>query len=119
MITLTKPIPINSTLGADDSLALYDHVVLGPITVDPIAQRISANVRLTSTASPGQPEVIGDLSIIDGKLSIEVGTFGRKQITLTTGQGNAAKKVIDDAQNALENGLISLDAVKGVHTPGV
>ena len=119
MITLTKPVQVSSTLGDEASQVPYDRVVLGPINIDTIAQRIEANIRLTSSGNPEQSEIIGTLNIFaqENKLLIEVGSLARKQMSLNAAQVNAARKVITDTQNALESGLIALDVVKGVQAP--
>lgn len=119
MITLTTPAHINSILGAD-SPASYDRLVLSPININPVEQSINANIRLSSSAGAESP-VIGSLTIMvpQSKLFIEVGNLVRKSMSLTAGQNAAALKVINDTQNALESGLISLTAVQGTQSAGV
>ena len=121
MITLTKSVQVSSTIGSDNALVPYDRIVLQQININPVDQLINGTVRLTASGSPEMPPIVGDLriSVPEAKLRVEVSHVGRKSMSLTSSQNTAALKVMTDAQNALEAGLINLGVINGVQAPGV
>lgn len=120
MITLTTPSQINSVLGGNAPVG-YDKLVITPITFDPIARTIRANLRLTSTANPGMEPVGGTLAVSEGEVTVSVEqiNFRRRITPLTAGQQTSVRGMIADAQNSLESGLVGLGVVQGVQSSGV
>ena len=120
MITLTNPKAINVVLGGT-AMVDYDKFVLSSITHNPVAMIINAAIRITSTTDPNMQAISGSLSIntASAVLTIEVPQLDfYRQISLTGPQNNAVQTIIRDAQNDLENGLISVGVVDGTQAPG-
>jgi hypothetical protein len=120
MITLTTPAQINSVLGGNAPIS-YNKLVLSPFTLNPVAQSIDGSLRLTSTASPNMQAITGSLSISipTSRLQIEVPQLDfYRTIVLTSGDNTAVLGIIQNAQNALEAGLVSLGAVAGTQSAG-
>ena len=123
MITLTTPPKVTAKLGstlAGDQVS-YDKMVLAPLTLDRVAQTISGNVRLTSTAAPTMQAIIGSLSISvpTSTLTIEVRQLDfYRQITLDSGQNTTVLSIISAAQNSVEQGLIDLGLIAGTQSAG-
>lgn len=121
MITLTTPAAINSVLGGNVPIS-YDKMVISPFQFFPINRTVQAQVQLSATASPDMPLISGTLTInlATGSLDFQVPQLDfYRSIVLTAGQVTALQTIIDDAQNALEAGLISLVLVDGVQSTGV
>lgn len=118
MITLTSPAQINSVLGGNVPVA-YNRLVLSSITFDTALGSVSARVSLTSSASPTMQEIRGTLQISEGRLEIAVQQLDfYRRVNLTAPQQAAVQTIIDNAQNALEGGLISLGVIAGVQSQG-
>lgn len=120
MITLTNAKLVNSVLGGTDTVS-YDRFVLSSITYTPETMVVSAIIQITSTAQPNMQPIKGSLSIkcATAILSIEVRQLDfYRQIALTGPENAVAQDFIRDAQNSLENGLISLGVVAGIQSPG-
>ena len=120
MITLTTPAQINSVLGGNTPIG-YDHLVLAPFTMDPFTRKIEGTIRLTSTTNPEMETVFGRLSIDlgPGVLVVRVEQVDlMRRIQLTPGQITAVQNILNNAQNALEGGLITVGVVAGAQSAG-
>ena len=121
MITLTNPSLVNSVLGGEDTVA-YDKMVLDQIRyITSGSKEVTANVRITSTTQPSMQEINGSLKIEIGTstLTIEVAQLDFKsRLTLTGGQVTSITNLITNAQDALENGLITVGVVDGTQATG-
>lgn len=121
MITLTEPIPVKTQLGGSSTVN-YDEVVLGPFTMNAVAQTVIGTVRVTSSAVPSMQAINGTLriSIADQELVIEVQQLDfYRRLVLNSGQRQAVLDQIESAQAQLENGLVSLGLIVGTRTAGV
>ena len=123
MITLTTPAQINSVLGGI-ALVGYDKLVISPFRFDPINKRIDASIVVTSTTSPDMNAMDGNLTISwngsTGTLFVSVTQIDfSRRVVLSAGQVTAIQTVVNNAQNALENGLITLGVVSGTQSAGV
>ena len=120
MITLTTAAQINSVLGGNTPVG-YDHLVLSPTTMDPIANTVHGTLRLTSTAVPEMQAITGTLNInaSSGVLIVEVSQLDfYRRVQMSAGQISAVIAIIRNAQNALESGLVSLGVIAGTQAPG-
>ncbi len=121
MITLTIASAINSVLGGNVPVN-YDKLVLSQMNFRPIDRGINGRLALTSTTNPEMPEISGsmDINLVTAQLEITVPQldFYRK-VTLTGPQQTAVAAVINDAQDALEGGLVTLGVVDGAQATGV
>ena len=120
MITLTAAHQVNSILGGNTPIG-YDHQVLSPITVNPITRRIDAGVRLTSISNPEMDVIIGSLSIDlgPGVLTMKVEQLDfQRRVQLSAGQITAIQTILNNVQNALEAGVITMGIVAGVQSTG-
>mgnify|MGYP001617581131 CR=1 FL=1 len=121
MITLTTPHEVNSVLGGNAPIP-YNKLVLGPFTMDGVAQTVRGTLRLTSTSTPTMQPITGSLqiSVPSAELIIEVQQLDfYRRIVLTSAQNTAILNQIETAQAQLENGLVTLGVVAGVRTTGV
>lgn len=121
MITLTTPPQVNSVLGGSAPIN-YDKLVIGPFTMDGVAQTIRATVRLTSTTTPSMAPITGTLTIQvpASELIIEVGQLDfYRRIVLSGPQNTSVLGQIETAQAQIENGLVSLGIVAGTRSAGV
>lgn len=120
MITLTTPSQVNSVLGGNAPIG-YNQQVLSPITINPTTRRVDAQIRLTSQSNPEMDVIFGSLSIDLGPgillIKVEQLNFQRR-VQLSAGQIASVQTIINNAQNALEAGLISLGIVAGVQSTG-
>lgn len=121
MITLTTPAVINSVIGGNAPIN-YDKFVLTGLQLDPITGNVRALVRLSSTSNPEMDPISGNL-IVEGNNNRVIMEVQRldfyKSAVLTAGQKNAVQNIINDVQNALENGMTALGFVTGVQSTGV
>lgn len=120
MITLTTPAQINSVLGGNAPVG-YNHLVLAPFSMDPMALTVTGSLRLTSTASPDMQAITGNLRInaSSGELVVEVQQLDfYRRIQLSAGQITSVRNIISNAQNALESGLVSLGVIAGTQSTG-
>ena len=121
MIILTDPKQVNTVLGNNTALTGYDRMVLSPITFDVSKGLISARVVLTSATQPDMLPIEGSLEVYAGtgklKIAIPEASF-RKGMTLSPGQITAVNKQINDAQNSVETGIVSMNLVAGTQSPG-
>jgi hypothetical protein len=122
MITLTNPIAVKTTLGGTTTVN-YDKLVLSPfvMTPHPTNRRVAGDVKLSSTANSQKPDIIGNFKIdlATGVLEIEVERVQfYERIVLTAGQITAVQNIINNAQNALEQGLINVGVVAGIQSVG-
>jgi hypothetical protein len=120
MITLTDPALVKAVLGGTATVG-YDKFVLNQITYDTVAQSITSQIRITSTAQPEMQAINGRLTITcaTARLEIQVDSLDfYRRIALTGPQNTSVQNQIRDAQNALESGLITLAVVAGVQTTG-
>lgn len=121
MITLNIAPTIKSILGGSSTVS-YNKVVLSTISYDVSNAQITAQVKLTSTADTSMQAIFGTLKInaATAMLTIEVEQLDfRRQLALTGPQNIAVQALITNAQNALENGLISIGVVAGTQIEGV
>jgi hypothetical protein len=120
MITLTTAPQINSVLGGSAPVA-YNKLVIGPFSMDPVAQTISGQMRLTSTANAAMQPIIGSLMISVPGASVQVEVpqldFYRK-ISTTSPQNTSILGWIEAAQAQIENGLIAVSVIAGTRTAG-
>jgi hypothetical protein len=120
MITLTSPAQINSVLGGSAPVA-YDHLIISPITLDPMSLTISGTIRMTSTAAPDMQPITGRLNVnaSSGVLEIEVAQLDfYRRIMMSAGQITAVRTMINNAQNAVEAGLVSMGVIAGTQSTG-
>jgi hypothetical protein len=119
-ITLTTASIVNTVLGGSDTAA-YNHAVLSPLVFDATNKKITGTIRLTASASPNMDVVTGRL-VIDlgpGSLLIEIDQLDiRRKMQLSPGQIIAVQGFLDDAQNSVESGLISVGVIDGIQTIG-
>lgn len=122
MITLTTPPSINVVLGGNTTVS-YNKFVLAPFTMDGVRQSVVATVIVTSTANPEATPIIGTLTIDIPGGNVFLLRVPDLDITLrkvlTSPQATAVIAAIETAQAALENGLITLNAVAGTRSAGV
>jgi hypothetical protein len=120
MITLTTPTTINSILGGSAPVP-YDKLVIGPFTMDPVAQTITGTLRLTSSANASMQPITGSLriSVPAAEVIVEVQQldFYRRIIT-SSPQNTAILGWIEAAQAQIENGLIAVSIIAGNRTAG-
>jgi hypothetical protein len=120
MITLTTPPSVNSVLGGISPVG-YNHLIVAPFTMDPMTLLITGSVRLTATSAPTMQAIIGRLTInaSTGVLEVEVTQLDfYRRIQLSGAQITSVTNIIQNAQNALENGLVSLGIMAGVQSTG-
>jgi len=121
MITLTNASTVLTVLGGT-TLVGYNKMVLAPFSLDRVNQAVNATIRLTSIADPQMQPIFGTLAIrlASSELLIEVAQLDfLRRVALNAGQITALIDVIEAAQAALENGIISLGLVAGTRTVGV
>lgn len=121
MITLTTPAQINSVLGGNAPVD-YNKLVVGPFTMDGVAQTITAKLRLSSTSNPTMQAINGSLqmSVPNAEVIIEVPQLDfYRRIVTTSGQNTAILNQIEAAQAQIENGLITLGVIAGTRSAGV
>ena len=121
MITLTTPAQINSVLGGNAPIS-YNKLVISPFRFDPINKRVDASVQVLSTANPEMQNLDGNLSIDynTGVLIVSVAQIDfYRRVVLTAGQMAAINTVVQNAQNALESGLVTLGVIAGTQSTGV
>lgn len=120
MITLTTPPQINSILGGSAPVA-YNHLVLAPFSLDPFTLLVTGTLRLTSTTVPAMQPIIGSLQINNssGVLTISVPQLDfYRQIQLSGPQIASVNTIIQNAQNGLEAGLVTLGVIAGTQSTG-
>ena len=120
MITLTTPPSINTVLGGN-ALVAFGKMVIGPFTFEPgNGMSVKATVKLTSTTVTTMEPIIGNLTvdIATSVLTITVNPFIQRKITLSGSQVTAVQTIIQNAQNALETGIINLGVVAGTQSTG-
>lgn len=120
MITLTTPAAVNTVLGGSATVG-YDKFVLASITYDTVAMSLRANIRITSTAAPDMQAITGTMQVncATAVLTIEVSQLDFfRQVRLTGPQNDSVQTQIRNAQNALENGLVSLAVIAGTQATG-
>jgi hypothetical protein len=120
MIALTTPIQINQVLGGNDPVA-YDKCVLTDVRYDTIGRVITARVFVSSTSMPEADVIRGDLTIDRTVPSVVLKVPQLdivRRIQLTGPQSNAVDNLINNQQDALEAGLISINAVDGTQSTG-
>lgn len=120
MITLTSPEQINSVLGGNVPVS-YDKLVIKPFTFDASLMTVRGTLALSSTAEPEMQEITGRLEIDTASARLEIAVqqldFYRR-VALTGPQNDAVMTIIRDAQNSLEDGLVSLGVIDGTQAPG-
>lgn len=120
MITLTSPPAVNSILGGAGTVS-YDRFVLQTITYDTVNLTVNAVIRITSTTNPDMQAITGRLviQIASAKLEIQVEQLDfYRRITLTGPQNTSIETLIRNAQNAIENGLITVGVIAGTQATG-
>lgn len=120
MITLTTPSQVRSVLGGASTVN-YDKFVLSQIIYDTVNMKVSAEVSITSTASPDMQAINGRLivTLATGKLEIQVDQLDfYRRISLTGPQSTFVQDQIRTTQNALEAGLVSLGVIAGTQATG-
>lgn len=120
MITLTTAHQVNSVLGGNTPIG-YNHQVLSPFTMNPVTRKIESQIRLTSIQNPEMDVILGSLSIDlgPGVLVIKVEQLNfQRRVQLSAGQITSVQNILNNAQNALESGLITLGIVAGVQSTG-
>lgn len=121
MITLTSPPEINSVLGGN-TLVPYNRLVLAPFSIDPVTLLINGTVRLISTANPTMQPILGKFTLNNssGLFTIEVPQLDFvKQLQLSGPQITSVNTIIQNAQNGLEAGMITIGAIAGTQSTGV
>lgn len=122
MITLTTPPSINVVIGGNTQVS-YNKFVVAPFTMDGITQRITATVVVTATATPEATPITGTLTIDVPGGNLFLLRIPDLDITLrkvlTGPQATAIINAIETSQAAIENGLITLNAVAGTRSAGV
>lgn len=121
MITLTTPITITGTLGGNTNV-IYNRAVVTKITYDVIAQTLTATVRLTASATASAKAILGQVTAIVPTSRIQFDmdkiALAPRDNGLTAGEATSVATLITNAQNAVENGLISLTLAAGVQANG-
>jgi hypothetical protein len=121
MITLTTPPAINAVLGGNSPVN-YDKMVLSPLSLDPVAQNMSAAVRLSSSTNADMQVIAGTLliSASTGILEIRVEQLDfYRRVVLNATQRTWVTDQLRASQNAFEAGLVSLGVVSGTQANGV
>ena len=119
-ITLSTPAQVNTVLGGN-ILVGYDHVVLSPLNLNAVDRKITGTVRLTSSSDPDMDALLGKLLIELGQgiLLIEIDQLDiRRKMQLTPAQITAVQNILNDAQNSIETGLISINVIAGTQSTG-
>lgn len=119
MITLTNPAVINSVLGGSVPVN-YDKLIITNMKMDSATKATHAELRLTSTANPDMQQMSGSLQIdvASSALTVSVAQLDfYRRIVLTAAQKTAVSAMVNDAQDSIETGLISLGLISGTHTP--
>ena len=120
MITLSQPAQINSVLGGNAPVG-YDILVLSPFTMQPVEKRITGTLRLSASVNPNMPIIQGNLTIdtATGVLEVRVEQLDFYQrVALTTAAITTVQGWINNAQNAIEGGLLSVGVIAGVQATG-
>lgn len=122
MITLTVPPTRLSQIGGTGTVD-YEKALLSPININPLEQSISGQVVLQSTSATTAVDLRGTFNITISPPSLDV-TFGSVDVvpikmTLSGAQTTVVQGIIDDAQDALETGMINLGIFDGIQTTGV
>lgn len=120
MITLTTPASINSVLGGNVPVA-YNHLVISPVTHDPMALTITGTIRMTSTTAPDMQPITGSLNVnaSTGKLDVSVPQLDfYRRITMDAPTIQVVRDMINAAQNAVEAGLVGMGVIAGTQTTG-
>jgi hypothetical protein len=121
MITLTTPITVRSQLGSATTIN-YEKAVIGPFSMDPVRQTMQGTVTLTSTSTPTAEPIVGTFraSVPGSELVISVPQLNVTRRVVTSGAQNTAMLgQIQNAQNAIESGLISVGHIAGTQSTGV
>lgn len=122
MITLTNAVPINVVVGGNTQVQ-YNKLVVAPFAMDGIRQRIDATVVVTATGTPEATPITGTLTIDIPGGNLFLLRIPDLDITLrkvlTSPQATAIINAIETSQAAIENGLITLNAVAGTRSAGV
>lgn len=120
MITLTLAESIKTQIGGSGSVS-YERVVLSPISFDAVDRTISGRIRLISTSTPAAEVVRGEFQILlgPGVLTCRLDQRGvARRVELSGAQVTAAQNILNDAQNALEQGFINLGVIPGTQSTG-
>lgn len=120
MITLTLAETVKTQIGGSGTVS-YERVVLSPITFDPVERTIKGRVRLISTSLAAAEVVFGAFEILlgPGVLTFRMDQKGvARRVELSGAQITAAQNILNDAQNALESGFISLGVIPGTQSAG-
>lgn len=120
MITLTTPAQINSVLGGNTPVS-YDHLVISPLTYDIAALTILATIKISSSSNPTMQAILGRLTVnaSTGFLEVEVQQLDfYRRIQMSAGQITSVQTMINNAQNAVEAGLVSMGVISGVQSTG-
>lgn len=121
MITLTTPHPITVVIGGSTQVN-FDKFVLSSFTFNPIDRVISGRIRISSTTETDMSPLQGSFSLeTSGERVLEINIPQldiQRRIILTVGQAATASGWIDDTQDTLENGLVSIGVVAGTQSTG-
>lgn len=121
MITLTTPHAIRTVLGGTAAIN-FDKVVIAPMTFDGVSQTINGTIRVSSSASPTEPPVMGTFSasVPGAQLLFEIPVLDiRKRVQLDSNLNTALLAQIEVVQQQIENGLLAMGLISGVRSPGV
>ena len=121
MITLTTAEEIRIVVGSTTTVS-YGKMVLDQIHLSPTQKTLTSRVLLYSTTEPEMPVVTGrlDVNTATGKMVFGLDQLDiRRTRTLGAAQKAAVQAIIDNAQDDLESGLITLGDISGTQSPGV
>jgi hypothetical protein len=92
------------------------------MTFNPVNLTITGTIRIVSTANPTMQAITGSFTVdaSSGVLEISVSQLDfYRRIMMSPGQILAAKGMLNNAQNAIEAGLISMGILDGTQSTGV
>lgn len=120
MITLTIPESIKTQLGGVGSVS-YERFVADTFTFSTSARTVKGRGKLISTSVPSAEPVFGDYEFLLGpgtlKFRMDQKSVARR-LELSGAQVTAVQNVMNDVQNALESGFITLQVILGTQSPG-
>ena len=119
-ITLTTASQVNTLLGGSSTVA-YDHVVISPLTFNPVNNTINGTVRLTSSTEPDMDVITGSLVIDNGtgSLLIDISQLDiRRKMQLSPAQILSVQGIMNNSQDSIESGLIGVGVIDGTQSTG-
>ena len=123
MIIITNPPTVTKKLGsvAPEDLVACDKLVVSPVSLNVVDQTIAGTLRITSSTIPIVQPITGNLqvNVPAATLRIEIPQLDfYRTVTLDSASNTAVLKIISDAQDAIENGLVAMGLIAGTQSAG-